>query len=235
MEKYLKPTQMLDYKNTTIQQLILERNWQDKPDFDKILEVYNFVRDEIDFGYNKNDNLSGLAVLEDGYGQCNTKGTLLMTLLRGVGIPCRIHGFTIDKALQKGAITGIWYKLAPQSVIHSWVEIFYENEWYNLEGFIIDKKYLNQIQVKFADNQGSFLGYGIATTNLAKPKIDWNKNNTYIQKEGINQDFGVFDAPDNFFLTHKQKLSPIKEFIYQHVARKMMNRNVRRIRKGVKK
>ncbi len=39
--------------------------------------------------------------MKDGYGQCNTKGTLFMALFRSVDIPCRFHGFTIDKKLQK--------------------------------------------------------------------------------------------------------------------------------------
>ena len=68
---------------------------------------------EIAFGYNTDDMISASEVLKDGYGQCNTKGTLFMALLRAVGIRCRIHGFTIDKKLQKGAMTGIVYKLAP--------------------------------------------------------------------------------------------------------------------------
>ena len=38
-------------------------------------------------------------VLADGYGQCNTKGTLFMALLRACNIPCRVHGFTIDKKI----------------------------------------------------------------------------------------------------------------------------------------
>ena len=50
-----------------------------------------------------------------------------MSLLRAVGIPCRIHGFMIDKILQKGAITGMAYKLSPKEILHSWVEVFYEN------------------------------------------------------------------------------------------------------------
>ncbi|MEE9438693.1 MAG: transglutaminase domain-containing protein, partial [Saprospiraceae bacterium] len=91
---------------------------------------------EIRFGYNKSDNIPASKVLSDGYGQCNTKSTLLMALLRAVGIPNRIHGFTIDKALQKGAITGIWYKLAPKNILHSWVEVLINDKWYFLEGVI---------------------------------------------------------------------------------------------------
>jgi len=74
----------------------------------KVKTIYNFVRDEIKFGNNVSDDISASQVLKDGYGQCNTKATLLMALLRATDVPNRIHGFTIDKTLQKGAITGIW-------------------------------------------------------------------------------------------------------------------------------
>lgn len=48
---------------------------------------YNFVRDEILFGYNADDTILASRVLAEGYGQCNTKGTLFMALLRGADIP----------------------------------------------------------------------------------------------------------------------------------------------------
>ena len=100
------------------------------------------------FGYNIDDNVPASKVLADGYGQCNTKGTLFMAILRACNIPCRVHGFTIDKKLQKGAMTGVVYKNAPQNVFHSWVEVYFEDRWYELEAFILDKKYLQKLQEK---------------------------------------------------------------------------------------
>lgn len=231
MKEYLEATYMLDYDNRKIKKLVDERKWREKEDFQKIQEIYNYVRDEINFGYNVDDAIMASEVLKDGYGQCNTKGTLLMALLRAVQIPCRMHGFTIDKRLQKGAMTGIVYQFAPQNIVHSWVEILFEGEWYHLEGFILDTLYLNQLQKRFSDCQGSFCGYGVATSDFKNPQIDWNRNNTYIQKEGINQDFGLFNSPDEFFAQHNQELIPVKKWIYQKVGRQLMNRNVERIRK----
>lgn len=95
-------------------------------------------------------------------------GTLFMALLRSVGIPCRVHGFTIDKILQKGAMTGFVYR---------------------------------------------------------------NANNTYIQSEGINQDFGIYACPDDLLKEHHQELSFFKEFLYRHLGRHLMNHNVSKIRK----
>lgn len=231
MNQYLQETPMLNFNHSSIQRLIKEKQWASDDDFQKIRNIYNYVRDDIAFGYNVDDTLSASDVLNDGYGQCNTKGTLFMALLRAVGIPCRIHGFTIDKKLQKGAMTGLIYKLAPQSIIHSWVEIQYKEQWYNIEGFILDYKYLKKLQEKFSDCETGFCGYGAATDNFQNPQIEWNVNDTYIQKEGINYDFGVFHSPDEFFAKHQQQLPPLKKWIYQNIGRKIMNHNVERIRK----
>ncbi|KYG91352.1 transglutaminase [[Bacillus] sp. KCTC 13219] len=230
MNKYLQETPLLNFSHSSIQKLIEAMQWANESDFQKIKKIYNFVRDDIAFGYNKDDAIPASEILKDRYGQCNTKGILFMTLLRAVGIPCRIHGFTIDKKLQKGAMTGLIYQLAPQNIVHSWVEVQYDGHWYNIEGFILDSSYLKKLQEKFADCETSFCGYGAATNNLQNPQIDWDANDTYIQKEGINNDFGVFNSPDEFFKKHRQRLSPFKKWIYQTIIRKLMNRNVDKIR-----
>ncbi len=231
MQNYLKETRLLDYTHRDFDALFAAKGWSALDEENRIREIYRSVRDEIAFGYNRGDAIPASEVLSDGIGQCNTKGILLMALLRRAGVPCRFHGFTIHKRLQKGAISGIWYLLSPQSIVHSWVEVLYDDRWYNLEGFIIDREYLAQVQ---ASNPGvrEYCGYGIATTDLANPQISWNRNDTYIQKEGINADFGVYDSPDEFFAEHAQKLGPLKRVLFERVVRHRMNRNVRKIREA---
>ena len=230
MIKYLKETPILDYNHQSIQNLIMERQWLTLEIKEQIKSIYNFVRDDIKFGYNIADSISASEILKDEYGQCNTKASLLMALLRAVGIPNRIHGFTIDKALQKGAITGIWYVLSPNNILHSWVEICVEGEWFSLEGVILDKPYLKKLQEKFRGCTTTFCGYGAFTDNFINPAIDWDFNNTFIQHKGINQDFGLFDSPDDFYTAHQQKLNGFKGFIFRNVVRHLMNKNVKRIR-----
>lgn len=229
--RYLRETPMLDYSSKPIRTLIADRGWHRLDEFNRIKAIYDFVRDEILFGYNASDEIPASRVLADGYGQCNTKGTLFMALLRAVGIPCRIHGFTIDKKLQKGAMTGIVYRGAPRNIFHSWVEVLFEGQWYELEAFILDKGYLRSLQRKHPDCTGAFCGYGAAVRDFRHPVIDWNRNNTYIQSEGITQDFGVYDSPDELLTKHRQQMSKFRECLYRHVGRHLMNRNVNRIRK----
>ena len=227
---YLKETKMINFSDESVQELIHTKGWRKLDEFHKIKGIYNFVRDDILFGYNIGDEVPATKVLRDGYGQCNTKGTLFMALLRAVGIPCRIHGFTIDKKLQKGAMTGFVYKSAPNNIFHSWVEVLYEGNWYECEAFILDKKYLSGLQEKFSHCVGAFCGYGVAVKDFKNPVIDWEANHTYIQSEGINQDFGVYDSPDELLKEHQQEMSPIKNFLYKHLGRHLMNRNVKKIR-----
>ncbi len=230
MEKYLIETSMLDFSAPAIQALIEQHGWRSLGEFDRIQAIYNYVRDEILFGYSTDDSIPASMVLADGYGQCNTKGTLFMALLRGCAIPCRIHGFTIDKKLQKGAMTGLVYALAPENVFHSWVEVYLEGVWYELEAFILDKAYLESLQAANSDCTGTFCGYGVAVRDFRHPVIDFNRNNTYIQSEGINQDFGVYDSPDELLRDHHQEMSRLKNFIYRNLGRYLMNTNVRKIR-----
>ena len=230
MDKYLAETPMLDFSAPAIQNLIGLRDWRSLGEFERIKAIYSYVRDEILFGYNTDDSISASKVLADGYGQCNTKGTLFMALLRGCGVSCRVHGFTIDKKLQKGAMTGLVYALAPKNVFHSWVEVYLDGVWYELEAFILDRPYLESLQAAHPDCTGSFCGYGVAVADFRHPVIDFDRNNTYIQSEGINQDFGIYDSPDELLREHGQEMSRLKAFGYRKLGRHLMNANVKKIR-----
>jgi hypothetical protein len=231
MYKYLEETALLDVSHPRLVELVRERGWKDLGPYDAIGAIYDFVQNEVRFGYNASDDLPASAVLTDGYGQCNTKGTLLMALLRSVGIPCRFHGFTIDKKLQRGAITGVAYRLAPKAIIHSWVEILYDGQWVNLEGFILDASYLDGVRCLFPGAKGEFCAYAIGTQDIENPAVEWRGADTYIQKTGINHDYGIFDSPDAFYAKHGSNLSGPKRFLYGHVVRHFMNATIARIRR----
>lgn len=231
MNDYLKETALMDFHHSSIKGLIQKKGWMNISEKDKILNIYNFVRDEIAFGFNADYEVRASKVIEDGYGHCNTKGILFMALLRAVGIPCRMHGFTIDKNLQKGVLTGFWHYIAPKEIVHSWVEVLFQDRWMKLEGFILDMKYLASLQKKYKNRNGNFCGFGVATNDFQNPNVDWKGGDTYIQKEGIVKDFGIYDDPDSFFKEHAQQIFGIKKLLYRHVVRTMMNRNIERIRK----
>ena len=122
---------MLDYNSLAICSLVREKGWNKLDDFNKIKEIYNFVRDEIKFGYNVDDSIPASKVLKDGY--------------------------------------------------------------------------------------------DVAVSDFHNP---------YIQSEGINQDFGVYNSPDELLAEHHQEMSFVKKILFRCVGRHLMNRNVNSIRKS---
>ena len=231
MTPWLAHTPIANYDHPSIQTLISERAWKTLKAFDRVGSAYSFVKDEMAFGYNRSDDLPASDVLRDGYGQCNTKGNVLVALLRALDVPARFHGFTIDKALQKGAIPAWLFPLAPARILHSWVEIQWEGNWLPLEGFILDGAYLRALQERFPQAT-SFCGYGAATPDLQNPEVEWRGKPTYIQNDGIAEDFGVFDHPDDLYRQQGTNLSGWRRLLYEHVFRHAMNATVARIRQG---
>lgn len=228
----LTPTILLNFKHRDIETLIEERSWKSLSTYDTIGAVYDFVRNEIKFGYNRTDGLSAVEVLNDGYGQCNTKGTLLMALLRALSVPCRIRGLTIHKYLQRGVMPEFIFSIVPDNILHSWVEIFYDDQWITLEGFILDEAYLSPLQDVFEPSGNKYCGYGIGTRNIKNPMVKWAGRDTYIQSTGINQDFGIYASPDELFSERRQDFSWWKSLLYERIIRHWMNYRVGKIRKG---
>ncbi|WP_433604490.1 transglutaminase-like domain-containing protein [Prescottella agglutinans] len=230
MDTYLQPTPILDYDHARVQALVAERGWRDLPYGTRIGAVYDFVRDEISFGYNASDSLAASQVLTDGYGQCNTKTTLVMALLRAVEVPCRFHGATIDKRLQKGVVEGVLYRLAPPSILHSWAEVRFDDRWVDLEGVILDADYLKGLRNSVASG-GPLLGYGAGTDDIGDPPVAWTGADTAIQKTGVNGDLGTYDDPDTFYARHGTNLTGVRSFLFRRLLRHVMNRKVASIRR----
>jgi Transglutaminase-like enzymes, putative cysteine proteases len=224
----LAATPLLDFDHPAIAALIDRRGWRPLSESARIGAAYDFVRDEIAFGYNVDDAIPASAVLADGYGQCNTKAILLMALLRALGIPCRLHGFTIHKRLQKGVVPPLVYRVAPANILHSWVEIRFNGRWLDLEGFILDAGYLSALQQRFG--AGALCGYGAGTECLERPGVEWRGESTYIQRTGINADLGLWDSPDAFYARHAQALGGLRGWLYRRAIRHWMNARVARMR-----
>jgi transglutaminase superfamily protein len=229
-QRFLRPTALLDFEDPGIQALVMKRGWPSLPVSRRIGEIYAYVRDEIAFGYNESDDLPASRVLSDGYGQCNTKTTLLMALLRASGIACRFHGATVHKRLQKGVVNGLFYWLAPDSVVHSWAEVAFAGRWLALEGVILDQEYLRGVREAHCAEGGPFLGFAVGTESIDKPGVDWRETDTFVQKTGVNQDFGVFDDADAFYATHGVNLTGLRGWLFRHRVRRVMNANVARLR-----
>ena len=65
MNDNLKETVMLDFSSANVKSLVKQRGWNHLDEKEKVVEIYNFVKDEILFGYNVSDNIPASKVLQD--------------------------------------------------------------------------------------------------------------------------------------------------------------------------
>jgi hypothetical protein len=228
--EYLQLTPLLDFDSAAIQELIDSRGWRNLEEAERIRAIYDFCRDEIGLGYNADDAITASAVLADGYGQCNTKSILLMALLRATGTPCRLHGATVAKKLQKGIVDGVLYRIAPESIVHTWAEVYFDGAWSGLEGVVVDRRFIDGIRREVSAGTGPFIGYAIGTEDIERPNIEWSGSDTSIQATGIDHDYGVFDDPDAFYRQVGSNLSGPKKLLYRYGIRHLMNRKVAQVR-----
>jgi len=232
MDRYLAATPLVDWTHERIEALFVERGWDDLPPAERAAAAHDFVRDEILFGYNRRETIPASHVLAEGMGQCNTKGTLSMALLRRAGIPCRFHAFAVSKRLQAGVMVEGLHDKVPDNIQHSWIEALVDNRWINLEGFIVDTALLEQVQRRFAHRRRDFCGYGIATDDLLDPPNAWSGGDTYIQHRAICGDLGVFASPDDFHAQYPSNVSGLKGLLWRLLYFTPTNHNVIRIRQG---
>lgn len=230
MENYLAETKLLDYNHPSIQQLIQQRNWLELPEFDKIQQIYNFVKNEIVFGYNERDDYTASEVLAQGYGQCNTKAVLLMALLRAVGIPTRLHGVLLDKGFQKGALTGMAFKLAPNNLNHTWAEAYYSGNWVALEGAIPDDAFYRSVKDKLEHRSNGYFGYAIAARNNSMESFQFTGTDTFSQSLAFIAEIGIFDSPDLFFAKYDNAPNLAKKILFGKILSKRLNRHLQSMR-----
>jgi len=231
--QYLRPTPLLDYESPVVQTLIHERGWDSiSSKSAQIDAVYSFVRDEILFGYSENFVISGSQVLALGYGNCLTKTTLLMTLLRAIGVHCRMKASMVDKVLHRGLLGSFAYRLSPDALYHAWVNIFYNNKWIEIGGHIIDRPYLQKLQAKYPDYMGSFYGYGIAVLNFRNPPIRWEEGDTFIQSKARTGTLGIYNDPDSFFRAYPEAKERTQALRYQKILRPALNKSIARLRES---
>jgi transglutaminase-like putative cysteine protease len=97
MERYLRPTEVIDCDTESIRNRALLMTEGLETDRERAVSLFYFVRDEVrNNPFAPGDDLRhyrASATLERGDGQCQQKAVLLVALTRAMGIPARL-GFT---------------------------------------------------------------------------------------------------------------------------------------------
>ncbi|SHF43513.1 Transglutaminase-like superfamily protein [Litoreibacter ascidiaceicola] len=194
-------------------------------------QLFYFVRDDIQFAFpDDGDFVKASDTIRLGYGQCNTKATLLLALCKTVGIPARIHFSLISKDIQRGFFTGIAYWLMPREISHSWIEVEIDGIWRRIDTFINDLPLFTAAKAE-VKRRGWSVGYSIALKD-GDASADFNlEHEAFQQMAAVTDDHGTWDDPSTYYKSAKYKNRPdgIRMWFYRHMIGGI-NRRVERLR-----
>lgn len=211
--------QLADHDHPGIKDLAARLTRSETTAHGKLKGIFGFVRDDIRFGFPVNgDFVKASETVRLGYGQCNTKATLLLALCKAAGIPARIHFSLITKDIQKGFFTGIAYWLMPKEISHSWIEVEIDGRWRRIDTFINDKKLFDAAKAKIK-RLGWPVGYSVALED-GEASADLNlEHEVYQQMAAVTDDHGTWDDPSEYYESDKYRNRPdgIRMWFYRNL------------------
>ena len=226
--KYLEPTNLVDFNTPIVKQKAIELVKDITSESEKVKRIYHFVRDEIPYTFTHNLQKAS-DVLREQVGQCNTKTTLTIALLRAINIPARYHCGSVSKLLFINTIPKWAYPLTPKLIPgHCWAEVFINDKWTAIEN-VVDLKLYEGIQCKMLnENQKESIGCGLSKDKFQK---EWDGKTDILMQDGaLEVDAGTFSNADEYLVKSEKFLNPIKHWIKDILVKKLMNKKFNDLR-----
>lgn len=139
---------------------------------------------------------SALAVLRHGKGDCHSKSTLLIALLRALGIPSRMRFVTLKPDFLYGIID-----TAGQPLEHAYMEVLLGDAWQAVDSYVVDLRLALAAKARLV-TEGRKLGYGMHVDGA----VTWDGQSSSFGQFTVNDpssmplhDWGAFDDPYQFY------------------------------------
>jgi transglutaminase-like putative cysteine protease len=194
--RWLVNTPLLDIEHPKIRLLALRLTQLQQGDRQKALALFEHVR-ELPFACLPDGNsVSALTVLRRGRGDCHTKSTLLVALLRAIQIPSRLRFVTLRADFLRGVID-----LGALPIEHCCVEVLIEGRWIAVDSHVMDPL-LARAALARLDEENRDLGYGMHRRGAT----DWDGQQQafapFVADHPASlpvHDWGPFDDPYQFY------------------------------------
>lgn len=228
-ERWLVNTPLLQFDHPKIRLLATRLTQLQATPRQKALAVVNHIS-AIPFGaIADSTGTSAMAVLKAGMGDCHTKSTLLVALLRSIDIPARIRFVSLRPDFLRGIIdTG------DTPIEHGCAEVLLDGQWLALDSYVVDTKLAVAAKMRLRQ-EGLKLGYGMHVDG----STSWNGSShsfgqfTEADEHSLPlRDWGVFDDPYQFysstpFVKNRLKWSSRVKWL---VGARMVNKKVKELR-----
>ncbi|MBC5765235.1 transglutaminase-like domain-containing protein [Ramlibacter albus] len=228
-QNWLCNTPLLETGHPKIRLLAAKLTQLKRTPREQAVACYEYIR-RLPFGcIADSTGTSALAVLRAGMGDCHTKSTLLIALLRSLGIQSRLRFVTLKPDFLHGIIdTG------GQPIEHGYTEVLLDGEWLATDSYVVDVRLAMAAKTRLKIEQRT-LGFGMHRDGA----ITWDgRGNSFAQFTLADtasmplHDWGAFDDPYQFYSKVpyvRERLSLGSRFKWL-VGAGLVNRRVRELR-----
>lgn len=226
---WLRETTQLNFTHSKLRILAIQLTQLCSDDTSKASAIHQRVK-SLPFGCVPDFmNIKASDVVQLGYGDCHTKGVLMVALLRAVRIPARLRFVTLTTQFLNGLIdTGT------QTMVHAVAEVFLADAWRQADTYVVDSAYETAAR-SLLRVEGRILGYGVH----AMGDKEWNgvdpAHAQYTQADpeslpiidwGVNHDLAHFYNDES----HTALRHSFSQRIKWTLGASMVNRKVQMIR-----
>jgi transglutaminase-like putative cysteine protease len=228
-DRWLRNTPLLQYDHPRIRLLAQHLTQVKSTPREQAVACFHYLR-SLPFGCIADaTGTSALSVLRAGMGDCHSKSTLLIALLRSLGIPARLRFVTLKPDFLHGIIdTG------GEPIEHAYTEVLLVDEWVAVDSYVVDLRLAMTARMRLKREHRS-RGYGMHRDGATA----WDGRSNAFAQFSLHDsdsmplhDWGAFDDPYQFYSTVayvRDRLSLSTRFKWM-VGARLVNRRVNALR-----
>ena len=201
----------------------------------KLQRIFLYVRDDIAFAFPpEGDFVPASKTISTKRGQCNTKATLFLALCKAAGIPARIHFSLIRREIQHGPFQGLPYRLLPDKISHSWIEVDIDGKVHRIDSFINDIEF-HKGAVAEIRRRGWETGFSVTRAGGEPTAELYLDDEHFTQMGAVTDDHGLWEDPAEYYASslYRNRPSRWKQLAYRWAIRGA-NRRVDAVRRAAR-
>ena len=195
-QNWLGGTPLLDLEDPKLRMQVLRITQLATSPTDKAVRIHDYIK-SLPFGcVSESQNVRSGIVLRAGMGDCHSKGTLFVSMLRLIGIPARLRFVSLSSKFLEGIVS-----LPGIQITHAIAEAYLVGKWIQVDTYVTDETFeghaLDRLKAK-----GDTLGFGLHTAGhryWAGITSAHGQYTTLDPQSLPTRDLGVAHDPEHFY------------------------------------
>ena len=228
-QNWLGITPLLDLEDPKLRIRVLRITQLASSASNKAVRIHDYIK-SLPFGcVSESQNVKSGVVLRAGLGDCHSKGTLFVSMLRLVGIPARLRFVSLSSKFLDGIIS-----LPGNQITHAVGEAYLGGKWIQVDTYVTDETFeghaLNRLRAR-----GHTLGFGMHSGAQRYWSGTASAHGQYTPQDPQSlplRDLGVAHDPEHFYNGNANTSSKYRwvSRLKWMIAAKVVNREVKKIR-----